>query len=52
MYKLTVEIDDTKGIDPMQNLPKTKFSAMILKSVIGQDKANAVLHSMSMTVIP
>jgi len=25
---------------------------MILKSVIGQDKANAVLHSMSMSIIP
>jgi hypothetical protein len=52
MHKLTVQIDDTKGIDPMQNLPKTKFSSMILKSVIGQEKANAVLHSMSMSVIP
>ena len=52
MDKLKVEIDDSKGIDPMQNLPKTKFSSMILKSVIGQEKANAVLHSMSMAVIP
>ena len=52
MHKLTVQIDDTKGMDPMQNLPKTRFSSMILKSVIGQEKANAVLHSMSMSVIP
>lgn len=36
----------------MQNLPKTKFSAGILRSVIGENRANRVLESMSMSVIP
>ena len=40
------------GADPMQNLPKTKFSAGILRSVIGENRANRVLESMSMSVIP
>lgn len=40
------------GVDPMQNLPKTKFSAGILRSVIGENRANRVLESMSMAVIP
>ena len=40
------------GLDPMQNRDKTKFSAQILKSVIGETRANRVLESMSMAVIP
>jgi len=52
MEKLLKEplVDD--GRDPMSNVPTNKFSKQILKSVIGETRANQVLCSMSMTVIP
>jgi hypothetical protein len=44
-------IDD--GImDPMKQVPRTNFQKQILKSVIGESKANQVLTSMSMQIIP
>ena len=39
--KLTV--DETAANDPMKQMPKPKFSQLILKSVIGDDRANKVL---------
>jgi hypothetical protein len=50
MEKLTLKDDD--GTDPMKDMPTTKFSKGILKSVIGETRANQVLCSMSMSVIP
>lgn len=47
--------DMAEFIDPMQaqfNLPSNKYSQCILKRVVGDDRAHAVLQSMSMTVIP
>jgi len=50
----SIKIDDTdaNGMDPMQNLPTNKFSKQILKSVIGETRANQVLTSISMSIIP
>ena len=45
-------VADDNGADPMINMPSTKFSKGILKSVIGETRANQVLCSMSMSVIP
>ena len=36
-------IDHDSGVDPMRDLPSPKFSQKILKSVIGDAKANQVL---------
>lgn len=47
-----LKIDENAVDDPMKQMPKTKFSQLILKSVIGDERANKVLQSMSMTVIP
>lgn len=38
MDNLKIDENDI-GADPMQNLPKTKFGAQILKSVIGEQRA-------------
>jgi len=38
-----LQIDETAVNDPMKDLPKPKFSKMILKSVIGDERANKVL---------
>ncbi len=43
---------DDNGSDPMANVPTNKFSRQILRSVIGENRANKVLQSMSMAVIP
>jgi len=43
-------VDD--GTDPMKDLPSTKFSKQILKSVIGETRANQVMTSLSMAIIP
>ena len=40
------------GADPMNNMPAPKFTKQILKSVIGENRANQVLQSMSMSIIP
>ena len=47
-----LQIKDDSGIDPMKDLPAPKFSKGILKSVIGENRANQVLQSMSMSIIP
>jgi hypothetical protein len=44
--------DEGQGGDPMSNLPAPKFTKQILKSVIGENRANQVLQSMSMSIIP
>ena len=44
-----LKLNDDTVQDPMSNMPKTKFSSMILKSVIGEARANQVLTSMSET---
>ena len=41
--------DDT---DFGKNLPSSKFSSAILKSIVGDERANNVLTSMSMNLIP
>ena len=43
---------ESLGIDPMQNLPNSKFQRRILKAVIGENAADKVLQSLSMAVIP
>jgi len=40
LLKEKLKINDDSGMDPMSNMPKTKFSSMILKSVIGEARAN------------
>ena len=50
MDKLKLEED--VGADPMNNMPSPKFTKQILKSVIGENRANQVLQSMSMSIIP
>ena len=40
------------GGDPNANAPQPKFTKQILKSVIGESRANQVLQSMSMSIIP
>lgn len=45
-----VDADDVQ--DPMKRMPKTKFSQQILKSIIGDTRANQVLTSFSMNIIP
>ena len=47
-----LEFDHNSGIDPMRDLPSPKFSKKILVSVVGDAKANQVLQSMSMNMIP
>ena len=49
---ITLNDKDDVGIDPMTNLPSNKFSKQILKSVIGEARANQVLTSISMSIIP
>lgn len=51
MESIKIDANDL-GIDPMQNLPTNKFSEQILKSVIGENRANQVLTSISMSIIP
>ena len=51
MDKLNLSENDL-GEDPMSNLPAPKFTKQILRSVIGENRANQVLQSMSMSIIP
>ena len=51
LLKEGITYDDNGG-DPMNNIPSNKFSRQILKQVIGEARANKVLYSMSMAVIP
>lgn len=52
MEKLKMKLEDDIGADPMNNMPAPKFTKQILKSVIGENRANQVLQSMSMSIIP
>ena len=47
-----IQLEDDNGADPMRNMPAPKFTKQILKSVIGENRANQVLQSMSMSIIP
>ena len=40
------------GADPMIELPTNRYGQCILKRVVGEERANAVLQSMSMTILP
>ena len=40
------------GTDPMKNVDRTKFSKAILRQVVGDNRAQMVLQSMSMAIIP
>lgn len=43
---------DSDAVSPVQKKnPRTRFTEKILKSVIGQERANAALASLSMGVI-
>jgi hypothetical protein len=52
LLKEGITWDENDGTDPMNNVPSNKYSRQILKQVIGEAKANKVLYSMSMAVIP
>ena len=52
MDTFSKNVDENDVQDPMKRMPKTKFSAQILKSVIGETRANQVLTSISMNILP
>ena len=48
-------MDDSKvdyGIGCMDDMPSNKFSRGVLKTIVGEARANQVLTSMSMAIIP
>ena len=47
-----IQINENMASDPMKVLPKSRFSCQVLKQIIGETRANQVLQSMSMTVLP
>lgn len=50
--KSSGKLIDDGFTDPMKQLPQTKYQKHMLKSVIGETRANQVLTSMSMSIIP
>lgn len=50
--KKKVRFVDDGVSDPMGQLPRTKFQKFILKSMVGEKRADQVLTSMSMAIIP
>ena len=52
LLKNGLMLDDNTPFDPMKNLPTTKFGKRVLKEAVGEERANKVLQSMSMSIIP
>lgn len=47
------DLKDKEPVSPVQKKnPRTRFTEKILKTVIGQDRANQALQSLSMGIIP
>jgi hypothetical protein len=50
--KVLKKMESIEGTGCDTNMPAPKFGKQILKSVIGETRANQVLQSMSMNIIP